>query len=151
MEKTIYGGKPKNPVAYCALHNGSLTVKEMKKKGCLGKQCHHLQKNEPERKVDMENLYYQMKDGRYIRKHELEEAFYIQHGYYRHKNETEFLKWLYSLLGKTITKVVREYDMQVKELAKSRPILAVMLYRSRYNCSLVEARDYVNSHIEKPV
>lgn len=37
MEKTIYGGKPKNPVAYCVLHNGSLTVKEMKKKGCLGK------------------------------------------------------------------------------------------------------------------
>lgn len=73
MEKTIYGGKPKNPVAYCALHNGSLTVKEMKKKGCLGKQCHHLQ------------------------------------------------------------------------------ILAVMLYRSRYNCSLVEARDYVNSHVEKTV
>lgn len=44
LEKTIYGGKPKNPVAYCALHNGSLTVKEMKKKGCLGKQCHHLRK-----------------------------------------------------------------------------------------------------------
>lgn len=46
LEKTIYGGKPKNPAAYCALHNGSLTVKEMKKKGCLGKQCHHLRKNE---------------------------------------------------------------------------------------------------------
>jgi hypothetical protein len=45
LEKTIYGGKPKNPVAYCELHNGSLTVKEMKKKGCLGKQCHHLRKN----------------------------------------------------------------------------------------------------------
>lgn len=44
LEKTIYGGKPKNPVAYCELHNGSLTVKEMKKKGCLGKQCHHLRK-----------------------------------------------------------------------------------------------------------
>lgn len=29
----------------------------------------------------MENLYYQMKDGRYIQKRELEEAFYIQHGY----------------------------------------------------------------------
>ncbi len=99
----------------------------------------------------MENLYYQMKDGRYIQKRELEEAFYIQHGYYRHKNETEFLKWLYSLLGKTIMKVVREYDMQVEELAKSRPVLAVMLYRNRYNCSLVEAREYVNSHIEKPV
>lgn len=99
----------------------------------------------------MENLYYQMKDGRYIQKRELEEAFYIQHGYYRHKNETEFLKWLHSLLGKTIMKVVREYDMQVEELAKSRPVLSVMLYRSRYNCSLVEARDYVNSHVEKTV
>ena len=46
MEKTIFGGRPKNPVAYCALHCGSLTVKEMKRKGCLGKQCWHLQKNE---------------------------------------------------------------------------------------------------------
>ena len=27
----------------------------------------------------MGNLYYQMKDGRYIQKRELEEAFYIQH------------------------------------------------------------------------
>ena len=26
--------------------SGSLTVKEMKRKGCLGKQCRHLQKNE---------------------------------------------------------------------------------------------------------
>ena len=48
-------------------------------------------------------------------------------------------------------KVVREYDMQVEELAKSRPVLAVMLYRSRYSCSLAEARDYVNSHVKKTV
>lgn len=45
MTKTIYGGKPKNPAAYCMLHNGSLTVKEMKRKSCLGKQCRHLRKN----------------------------------------------------------------------------------------------------------
>lgn len=46
MEKSIYGGKTKNPAAYCALHNGTLSVKEMKKKQCLGKQCRHLRKNE---------------------------------------------------------------------------------------------------------
>lgn len=46
MEKTIFGGRPNNPAAYCAFHHGALTVKEMKRKGCLGKQCWHLQKNE---------------------------------------------------------------------------------------------------------
>lgn len=46
MEKTIYGGRPANPAAYCALHCGALTVHEIKRKNCLGKQCHHLQKNE---------------------------------------------------------------------------------------------------------
>ena len=46
MEKSIYGGMPSNPAGYCALHDGSLTVKEIKRKNCLGKQCRHLQKNE---------------------------------------------------------------------------------------------------------
>lgn len=46
MEKSIYGGSPHNPAAYCRLHNGSLTAKEIKRKGCLQKQCHYLQRNE---------------------------------------------------------------------------------------------------------
>lgn len=46
MEKSIYGGSPANPAGYCKLHNGSLTPKEIKRKNCLGKQCHHLIKNE---------------------------------------------------------------------------------------------------------
>ena len=45
VSKTIYGGKPQLAVAYCALHDGALTVHEMRLRGCLGKQCHHLQKN----------------------------------------------------------------------------------------------------------
>lgn len=45
-EKTIFGGRPNNPAAYCNLHCGALTVKEIKRKGCLGKQCWHLLKNE---------------------------------------------------------------------------------------------------------
>lgn len=44
MIKSIYGGKPKNPIAYCHLHKGVLTVRELKTKECLKKQCRHLQK-----------------------------------------------------------------------------------------------------------
>lgn len=31
---------------YCCLHCGLLTVKEMKRKNCLGKQCRHLKRFE---------------------------------------------------------------------------------------------------------
>lgn len=44
--KTIYGGEPKNPPAYCRRHCGYLTVKEMKRHECLRKQCRHLCKYE---------------------------------------------------------------------------------------------------------
>lgn len=94
-----------------------------------------------------QKLYYQMKDGRYMERYELETAFYITHGYYAFQSDKNYLRWLYSLLGKTIVKVVREYDMQVDELAKYRPILAMGLYRDRYGCSLREAREYVNRNI----
>lgn len=46
VEKSIYGGSPHNPAAYCMLHHGSLTVRELKHKDCLRKQCHHLIKND---------------------------------------------------------------------------------------------------------
>lgn len=46
MKKTIYGGLVENPAAYCNLHHGSMTVKEIRKRECLKKQCWHLQKNE---------------------------------------------------------------------------------------------------------
>lgn len=65
LEKTIYGGRPKNPAAYCALHNGSLTVKEMKKKGCLGKQCRHLRKNEQHEYWHQRLLMKAIKDKKY--------------------------------------------------------------------------------------
>lgn len=42
--KTIYGGEPKNPPAYCKFHHGYVTVSEMKRHECLKKQCGHLVK-----------------------------------------------------------------------------------------------------------
>lgn len=35
-----------NVVAYCKHHRCGMTVKQMKCKNCLGKQCWYLQKNE---------------------------------------------------------------------------------------------------------
>ena len=46
MEKTLYNGYSNNCCAYCKLHRCGMTVKQMKKKECLKKQCRHLLKNE---------------------------------------------------------------------------------------------------------
>lgn len=46
MEKTLFNSCSDNCCAYCKLHDCSMTVKQMKKKECLKKQCWHLEKNE---------------------------------------------------------------------------------------------------------
>ena len=45
MNKTLYHGCSDNCCAYCHFHQCSMTVKQMKKKECLQKQCRHLVKN----------------------------------------------------------------------------------------------------------
>lgn len=45
MENVLYGGHSNNCCAYCKLHKVSMTVKQMKNKDCLKKQCWHLEKN----------------------------------------------------------------------------------------------------------
>ena len=46
MKLTLYNGYSDNCCAYCKLHQCSMTVKQMKGKECLQKQCWHLEKNE---------------------------------------------------------------------------------------------------------
>lgn len=46
MKQTLYGCYSDNCCGYCKLHGCSMTVKQMKKKECLKKQCYHLKKNE---------------------------------------------------------------------------------------------------------
>lgn len=100
----------------------------------------------PERKNDMDEIYYVLFDNHIVTRQEVDMAFYVTHGYHNtHRHEQKFLKWLYSLLGKTVKQVIPEYDMQVGKLAQSRPILAVKLYRDRYGCTLGEAREYVEN------
>ena len=46
MKQTLYNCYSNNCCAYCKLHKCSMTVKQMKMKECLQKQCWHLEKNE---------------------------------------------------------------------------------------------------------
>ena len=41
---TLYNTVARNPCAFCKLKNCSLTVKQVKEKQCLSKQCYHLVK-----------------------------------------------------------------------------------------------------------
>ena len=46
MQETLYHCYSDNCCAFCRLHQCGVTVKQMRKKECLQKQCHHLQKKE---------------------------------------------------------------------------------------------------------
>lgn len=42
----LFNTNSNNVAAYCKYHKAGVTVKQMKAKNCLYKQCHHLVKNE---------------------------------------------------------------------------------------------------------
>lgn len=46
MAKTLFNSYSENCCAFCKLHNCAITVKQLKHKECLLKQCWHLEKNE---------------------------------------------------------------------------------------------------------
>ena len=46
MKECLFHTFSDNYCAYCKLHGCSITVKQMKAKGCLQKQCWHLIKND---------------------------------------------------------------------------------------------------------
>lgn len=45
MSECLFGTQSENIAAYCKLHKCSMTVKQMRCKNCLGKECWHLEKN----------------------------------------------------------------------------------------------------------
>lgn len=46
MSECLFGTCSNNVAGYCKLHQKSMTVKQMKTKECLQKECWHLEKNE---------------------------------------------------------------------------------------------------------
>ena len=55
--KVLYGSETyfKNVPAFCKLHHKHLTAKQIKQKGCLGKQCKYLDKF-------LENRYWEQRE-----------------------------------------------------------------------------------------
>ena len=45
---TLYGTVARSPCAYCTKHQVSLTVKQIKKRKCLSKECWYLKKYDHE-------------------------------------------------------------------------------------------------------
>lgn len=45
MQKCLFDTYSNNTVAYCKHHRCNITTKQMKCKGCLGKECFYLIKN----------------------------------------------------------------------------------------------------------
>ncbi len=46
MKECLFNTQSDNVAAYCRHHNAFITVKQMRCKNCLQKECHHLVKNE---------------------------------------------------------------------------------------------------------
>ena len=46
MKECLFNSISNNVVAFCKYHNCSMTVKQMKCKNCLQKECRHIMKNE---------------------------------------------------------------------------------------------------------
>lgn len=44
--ETLYGGCSENCAGYCKRHCCGITVRQIKSRNCLGKQCYYLVKNE---------------------------------------------------------------------------------------------------------
>lgn len=46
MEECLFNSQSNNCCGYCHYHHCAMTVKQMRCKNCLGKECRHLIKNE---------------------------------------------------------------------------------------------------------
>ena len=64
METCLYNSQSDNIVAWCNYHNCGMTVKQMRCKECLQKQCRYLKKNEGHQFWVQHNLKKQKRRAR---------------------------------------------------------------------------------------
>jgi hypothetical protein len=96
------------------------------------------------------NLYYKLKTGLWTRRYNLESAFEICTGKRYYGNEREFLRWLHSLLGKSIIAAKRSDDPTLVDelLANGQNVLACAAYRDCRGCTLTEAKKAIENRKE---
>ena len=90
-------------------------------------------------------LYYQLRNGNIVNEHDVQKAFEISTGESYHSNYNAYDKWLYSMLGKSIVKAMKETEIDLAQFIRGNNILgAVRLYREQHGCGLREAKDAVD-------
>lgn len=91
-------------------------------------------------------LYYKLRDGFWVRRYSIESAFEIAKGKTHYSHEREFLRWLHSLLGKSIIAVKRSDDPTLVDelLANDQKVLACAAYRDCHGCTLTEAKEAID-------
>lgn len=70
MKECLFNSHSNNVAAYCRYHHCSMTVKQMKCKNCLQKECKHLVRNEEHQYWKQREL---TKQKRKIRKQKINE------------------------------------------------------------------------------
>ena len=91
-------------------------------------------------------LHYILRNGNIVDEYELHKAYEIATGKAFYYDSSDYSRWLYSLLGKSITRVVREEELTIEDVLMSASIVkAVRVYRDRNGCSLREAKDAVEA------
>ena len=90
-------------------------------------------------------LYYQLRNGNIVAEYELHKAFEICTGETYHYDSVAYSKWLYSLLGNSIVKAMRDTDVDMMQFLKGNNIVAaVRLYRNSHDCTLLEAKEAID-------
>ena len=90
-------------------------------------------------------LYYQLRNGNIVHEYEVHKAFEICTGETYHYDSKAYSKWLYSMLGNSITKAMRETEVNIAQFLKGNNVVAaVRLYRDQHNCTLREAKDAID-------
>ena len=91
-------------------------------------------------------LYYQLRNGNIVSEYDVHKAFEISTGKTYYYASNAYVKWLYSLLGKSIVKAMHELDIDIAQFLKGNNIIAaVRLYRDTHVCTLREAKEAVDA------
>lgn len=90
----------------------------------------------------MSRVFYEGYDGRIYDRHDLTKAFCLATAF-DSENEREFMKWLYTVFGKSIKSAV---VLSPRELFdKGYKVLAIKALREETDCSLIESKKIVDS------
>lgn len=91
-------------------------------------------------------LYYTLRNGKIVSEYDVQKAFEICTGETFHYDSKAYSNWLYSMLGKSITRAMNEKEIDIIQFIKGENILgAIRLYREIHNCTLREAKDAIDA------